>query len=489
MKNKKQIIIFILLLLLSFLFTMSSINISHGLDSYCTMCNGYKNTAFWFLQNGRIFSYMFYNIFGLIKLPYDLLKPLSVIFSNIILTSTILILYNQITKQIKNKSKKMFLIILLFLIYYSPLTPSILTLDESFIINLGILFLTLSSIFILKHKIKNYFISLIFAILGITCYQGLSSYLFITLIILILSNKEYKKNIKLCLYKLFQTLSIYGLSFVVNLIIIKLVSSITKTSISKIGSISIVENLKTILTIHIPKSYKYFFGYINPKYYYALIIITLSISIILIIKNKNKSSNLILLTLLILSCSFGSYIPNIFMNSNSNYIEARMALTIGIIPVIIVMYIFLTFELNKKIIYSLSIISIFILLISFKSIYQNMKIDTKRYYNDMKYISNIANTIEKYEKDNYKKVDTIYYAKDKAVAYYYNFGNATDTNIRIQAIDWALDCAISNKLNRDIDLKNISNEKYQKLFNEKDYNEFSNEQIIFDNNIVYLLVY
>jgi hypothetical protein len=76
----------------------------------------------------------------------------------------------------------------------------------------------------------------------------------------------------------------------------------------------------------------------------------------------------------------------------------------------------------------------------------------------MKYISNIANTIEKYEKDNYKKVDTIYYAKDKTVAYYYNFGNATDTNIRIQAIDWALDCAISNKLNRDIDLKNISNE-------------------------------
>ena len=206
MKSKKQITLFVIIFLFSIIFTFSSMTISHGLDSYCTMCNGYKNTAIWFLQNGRIFSYLFYIIFNIIKLPYNSLRIISVIISNIILSTTIVLMYNQVNNdnKIKNKLHKILLISSIFLIYYTPLTPSILVLDEAFIINLGILFLTISSIFILKKSIKNYLIALLFAILGICCYQGLSSYLFISLFILILSNNEYRNDIKFCIKKIFQ---------------------------------------------------------------------------------------------------------------------------------------------------------------------------------------------------------------------------------------------------------------------------------------------
>ena len=128
MKNKKQIILFISIFLFSIIFTISSITVSHGLDSYCTMCNGYKNTATWFLQNGRIFSYLFYMIFDIIRLPYDSLRIISVITSNIILTINIILIYNQINNnyQMKKKIYKILLIGSIFLIYYTPLTPSIL---------------------------------------------------------------------------------------------------------------------------------------------------------------------------------------------------------------------------------------------------------------------------------------------------------------------------------------------------------------------------
>ena len=491
MKCKNKIILFITILLFSIVFTISSITISHGLDSYCTMCNGYKNTAIWFLQNGRIFSYLFYLFFNIIKLPYDLLRVISVILSNIILTTTIILMYNQIKNncQIKDKLYKILLIVTIFLIYYTPLTPSILVLDEAFIINLGILFLTLSSIFILKNSIKNYLISLLLSILGISCYQGLSAYLFISLFILILSKEEYRNNIKFYIKKTILIISIYGLSFLSNLLIIKIVGAITKKDISKLGALSIIDNIKKIIIEFIPKSFKYFFGYINSKYYYILLLLTLIIAIVCVARNKDKLNNITLFILLVLSCSFASFIPNIFMNSSSNYIEARMALAITIVPVIIIMYIIISFKMEKIIYYLLSSISICILITSFKSIYQNMNIDKQRYQTDIEYINNVVKNIKTYEENNLTYIDTIYYARDNFVEYYYHFGNPTDTNIRIMAIDWALDCAISSSLNRKIEFNKISEEKYNELFKEKNYNDFSKEQLIFDNNILYLLVY
>ena len=279
------------------------------------------------------------------------------------------------------------------------------------------------------------------------------------------------------------------MSFFSNLLIIKLVSYITKKDISKIGNLSIFDNLKKIITEFIPKTFTYFFGYINSKYYYILVLLTIMIAIFYIIKNKNKLNNIILLILLILSCSLTSFIPNIFMNSSSNYIEARMGLTISIIPVIIIIYIIISFEFKKMTFYLLSITTVFIFSISFYSTYQNMNIDQRRYKSDIEYIDNIVKNIKIYEENNSAYINTIYYARDNYVSYYYNFGNPTDTNIRIMAIDWALDCAISSSLNREIEFKKIPEEKYNQLFIEKDYNDFSKEQLVFDNNNLYLLVY
>lgn len=491
MKHKKQILLFVSIFLFSIIFTITSLTISHGLDSYCTMCNGYKNTAIWFLQNGRIFSYLFYMLFDFIKLPYDSLRIISVITSNIILSITILLIYKEIINnyQIKNKFFNLFLIGLIFLIYYSPLMPSILVLDEAFIINLGILFLTLSSITILKNTSKNYLKSLLFAVLGVSCYQGISSYLFISLFIILLSKEEYRKNIKLYLNKFILLISIYGLSNVSNLIIIKIISYITNEKISKIGSISIISNIKKIITVFIPKAYKYFFRYINPLYYYLSITLLLLITIIYIIKNKDKINNLILLILLILSCSLVPFIPNIFLSSSSNYIESRMVLTIGIIPIVIIIYILLSFKINKQILSGLLIISIFLFLISFKSNIQNMNIDKKRYQQDQEYLLQVVNYIKNYEENNSVYIDTIYYARDNDVAYYYPTGFPNDTNIRLLAVDWALDCALSYKLNREINFEKMPDEKRRQLFANLEYDEFSQEQLVIDKNILYLLVY
>lgn len=482
--RKNNILLFLIVFLMGTLITISGLNIVHSLDSYCTMCNGYKETALWFLANGRVFSFIFYYIFGLIKLPYDYLKIVSILLSNIILSICVLIMYNSLKH--KNKYYKLMLLLVIFLIYYSPLSPSILLLDESFIINLGILFLTLSSIYMLRDKKKDKIIAILFSILGVCCYQGLSAYLFITTFILLL-NIDKCINIKDYIKKIIFLVFTYGISFVLNFIFIKIINVFLKINISKVGMFNIFDNIKLIITNFIPKVYKYFFGYINYKYYYLLIIILLIITIINIIKNNNKLFNIVNLIFLLLSCLYSSFIPNLFMSSN--YIEARMVLSVGIIPVVIIIYNLLTFNINKREYIILIVFSLVILMFTGKSIYQNMNIDRHRYQADMKYINNVIITIEEYEEDNDVLIDKIYYARDRDVAYYYYFGFNNDVNIRLMAIDWAMECAISYKLDRKINFSNIATEDYNKYFKDKNYDEFNIEQLVFENDVLYLLVY
>ena len=58
MKNK--ILLFIVIFSVANIFTFPAFTVTHGLDSYCTVYNGYSDTALWFAQNGRVITALFY---------------------------------------------------------------------------------------------------------------------------------------------------------------------------------------------------------------------------------------------------------------------------------------------------------------------------------------------------------------------------------------------------------------------------------------------
>jgi hypothetical protein len=182
------------------------------------------------------------------------------------------------------------------------------------------------------------------------------------------------------------------------------------------------------------------------------------------------------------------FVPNIFMNSSSNYTAARMTLTLMMIPSSLIIYIISLFDINKFK-YILLVLLILLFGFYFYCIKQNTTIDLKRYKQDMKYLQNITERITKYEKESGNKVTTIYYAKDKNVNYYYSFGNANGANIRLVAVNWALECAWQGKTNHKYKFESMSLEKYKEYFDGKDYEEFDKEQLVFDGDTLYLLLY
>ena len=481
---KKKLLIFITIFLIAMIITYAALPISHALDSYCTICHGYKDTAMLFLKNGRVFSYLFYLIFGLIKLPYDHLGIISVILGNLILSYTILKLYLVLNRYLDQDGKyfKYLLLLLIILMYYNPLYISILLLDEAFIIDLGILFVTLASIHFAK---RNNIRSLIFMILGVMCYQGIAIY-FVVISLLFMTIDELKL---LRISKFINLMVIYGLSFLSNLIIIKVVGMILKDSTSKVGSFNIFTNLVKIFTKLLPSSLWRLFGFIDVKRYCILIFILLIIIIVNLIRNRYSRSDFLSLCLLLAGTIFSPFIPNIFMNSEVNYIDARMALTLGCIPIVLLLFIFFNFRLYKKDIYVFGIIIVLILGITTYRTHQNMNIDLRRYHTDIEYMNKLKDDILIVQDIKETKVDTIYFAYDTDHAYYYDFGHSNGANIRLLAVDWAFECAVKAYIDKDINVYKMDDKMYNSLFKDKNYSEFNNDELVYDNNILYLLLY
>jgi len=173
-------------------------------------------------------------IFDFIKIPFDSLSFVSSFFTNIFLALSIVKLYSVFKNNLdlKGSLKQSILIVCLFTLFYNPLFTEVLGFDESFVIALGILLMTLSVCKIYKGGILNHGLSLALMILAISCYQGIAVDIFpILLLLLLFTNK--KITITECLKKIGIALCIYGISYIVNFGIISLVSTILNESLPK----------------------------------------------------------------------------------------------------------------------------------------------------------------------------------------------------------------------------------------------------------------
>ena len=492
MKNK--ILLFLVIFSVANIFTFPAFTVTHNLDSYCTVYNGYTSTAYTFLQSGRLFTALFYMFFDFINLPMDSLGFISALFSNIFLTLAIIKIYNVIKTNIKleNKIYKALLLISTFLLFYNPFMIELYMVDETFVLSLGILFVTMGAYYINKLGLKNILLSILFVVLGIICYQGILGYLFILVILFASTNiiNSDKKDIITFFKKLGFSILAYLISFAVMYLILKIVLLVTGEVTTKLGHIDLIANISHIFVNLIPEVFLNFFGFINKNIYLLFCGTILLILVFLIIKNNYKKTNIMLTVLLLLAAVFGPFIPNIVMSTDSNYTAARMALTIMTIPSILMILIIIRLKFDSKyFVYGLLIIMLIIFAVFARAFIVNTKIDLSRYKNDTKYLNEIYAALNYYQIENDVKIKTVYWAKDTDVAYYYPGGYANGANIRVVAVDWACECAFNVFSNNKYEYKKMSQKKYNEYFKDKNYDGFDENAIVYEGNKAYVLLY
>ena len=147
----------------------------------------------------------------------------------------------------------------------------------------------------------------------------------------------------------------------------------------------------------------------------------------------------------------------------------------------------LSFSNKKKLITYFSIFIFIIQLINSNNITINSKKTRKK---DNYYGNIIKNEILKYEKENNIKINTIEYCTDKNTNYIYkNIRETREPTTRGFSGEWVFENTFNYYIPNH-NFKVIKNQKIHKtIFNSKEWDEFSFEQIKFDKEKVYFCIY
>lgn len=457
----------------------------YATDTYSIIASDWTYAFYHFMSLGRYITAIFWAILmGILNLSFNSSYFISYIIGILCFSISLYKMYKIIRFDMKNK---ILAVITAILIIINIFSLELFMYFEKSILALSILLNVLAIEKLIKFfegNKKSLIYVFIYMLLANSAYQGTVA-LFVSLgVIYIL---KYSKNIKEFIKNNIIVALLYAIPALINLISIKIFFATERLG-SKAGIVNsiidIIQNLPNILiSTH---------GII-PKYlFFIFICLILLVYIIRCIREK-LDVKIILLNILKyayvgLAIIFATVAPQalqneVYMVPRDTYAAASMA---GIF--ILCMSVFNKNENTKiydNILIGISVIFIFIQYINF----QNITIDHYRMnYMDSQIATQIAEEITNYEKETGLKIEKIVCYQDKDPAWQYGGLRVIgDANTRAFYPEWSRVNIIKMKLNRyDIESSQNENQEYVDKFKQESWSYYSNEQLIFDGNVLHL---
>lgn len=480
MKNKKKEkrIIFIIIVISVILFMGTLLPYNYPSDIYNIFILGYKKYAStWFMTSGRLICAAVYYLLDFLNISINngifILKLLSILISSY----TIYLFYNLVLESINSNNKKIKYLILIptLLIFLNYSTYEWFYYTESAIMWLGML----SVVIALKTYFKNtnckYLKIFLLLFFSVNCYQ--STILFYIPALFFLLSLQ-RKDLKYIIKELFYNSLLVLLNLVIGYIIVIIARNYIDFKPYK--SVNLHVNLKTLLfrTLYLV----IFFSGNFPNI--MVLFINIVIMIYLLLESKQQKMKTILPPLLI--WLIGT-VQVLFMIEIINFYLADRIM----ISYVSTMGMFLIYALsvsNKKILFT----SISILLLIIQIVNSNIiSLDSKKTRKeDKSYGKIISKIINDYEKENNIKLKNIEFCYDSnSIGNYEGIRKTYEPTCRAFYGDWIID-NVFNYYCPDHNFSKKYNQKiYKTKFKSKDWDNFSEEQIIFENDTLYFCIY
>ena len=170
---KRNIIIYLVILIFSIIICSQFLQMHYASDTYNIIYHGYlEYPNLYFLKDARIFSTLSLYIADFFNLQISIFVIMMDFIGIIFQCTSVLVVYSIIKNIIRakeNSLKDIMLIICSYLIIFNPMAIEYLLFAESAVMCLSVLFTVLAArFFIIKH---SYIISAILLILAVFCYQ------------------------------------------------------------------------------------------------------------------------------------------------------------------------------------------------------------------------------------------------------------------------------------------------------------------------------
>ena len=458
-------------------------------DTFCLMYRGYfEYPSYYFLLDARIISTLVCYIGGILHLPYNVYLISLDVIGVIFLSLSVFILYKLIIKQldIKSVKNKILILIGIYVIIFNHVAIEYLLYPESGVMCLSILLTAIATKVYVTQTRKKYLKTLLLMILGTLCYQGTINLLpvLVSAIIFLKNKREFDIKITLKVYIL-DMLKI-GIMFIISMLISYAITKIADVIIGDTSSrlrtgrslLNVIEFSKEIITVQFS---------LIPKY---LAIIVMIITSMLLLMYSSKKLQFIHYLLVVIAAYVFTMLPIMAWG----YLMARMAMGIGALMGVSLLFIGTLLEEEKpnkiaKEIFTVLIILYFI----FNSI--NFLRNANQHISANKIDENMAATINtminRYEKETGNTVTKFEYKYDKNTQQY-AIGikpllSLTERKIMVQ---WCIVESMYVYCGKYFEKNKIMpDEIYDKYFNGKELDVFSEDNIVFEGNTMYMYAY
>lgn len=474
--NKKDLIFFIITIVIAIITYNKFISIHYSTDMYNIINKGYINYIISnSLTDGRLFVSIYLFIGNLLKIKPEIYKCAITIIAIIINAISVIKLKNIILKikPAKNLYIETIIYIIAYCIIFNFIEVELLYYIESAAMNMSILLIILAIDIFIKREKYYYFKTTFLCILSVICYQATIP-LFIALIITFSLIKN-KNNYKEILKDLLKGISIMLLAVFTNILIVKITTSILNTSQNRISfNIKIMwENFKYITN-------NIFWIFINQcniyveKMFLSFIIILCILAVYESLKQKeNHTLNILLIVFITIITNFAMHIPSL-----SAYYTARTKYAVGAIIGLIFMYMYTNTKIYDKENFKSNFIVILLIMYLSSNIVVGISITS--YHKEVNKLEKeetyqIKEYIENYEKQNnieIKNIGIISIYNEQEEGYFKEIECKSVITQNALKAKWSAEGIINFYTGRklqQVDLNTEDSIEYLKYFGEEDY--------------------
>lgn len=481
--KRRDLFFGIITLIIVLLFTNGFFVKHYTSDAYNYLIQGFdKYSIDWFLPAGRFVGMIFLFIASKLNLDYFKYIIIMEVISVCVSTISIMVLYKIIISVAQSEEKRMSFLILLasILTLINNASYQFFYYAESAVMWLGILFSLLSIKAVLNNKL---ILSFILLFISVNCYQAVT---FITIPLLIVlgfrkNDFDLKSTVKILVkYGIF-----LGISIMINYLILMVFQKVFN-----------IENFKsTVIDYKFGNLTKALYEIIIPNGNLIIILKTVLVFMFFIFISRLKEQNFKtdeFITFFIYAMTFLSslILSALVIGILNFYFAIRIifsyAAIIGITMIFMILYLRIEKKKYIKIFYCFAF---FILVIDIVNFNYTNKLHQETNRLDFLYGKQIANLIEEYERESGNEIKVIEYCWDKKMTWnYFHTNNKSEEVRRALSGEWCFNNVLNVIMDRKFEKKENNNLR-NNVFKGKNWDEYSDEQVIFDGEKMYYCIY
>ena len=494
--EKKNVILYAIIFAITLLLCQNFLQMHYSSDTYVLYDLGYmKYPSEYFLLDGRLISTAVCYLGGILNLPIPV-YIVAMDFFGIVFLATAIYLINKIFENIIKPEKMITKLMLLagcFILILNQFTLEYLVFPESGVMCLGVLFNVIAVKLMVdnpKHKYLKIFLALLVAVFS---YQGLLN-MFPVLAILvyivkqILDKREYKVKEKEFFIEMIKLAVIVITVLCICMVAIKVGKDLLNSDQDRTVEITDMESFKErgeTVGKYLDEIWNHTM-YMLPSHINTIILL---VTFILMFMLKTKKEIIMQYVLLLIVCLVICIAPMFVFNTGvCGRVNEPITMIWGASLIILLTQTTIIPEGKRtNFIYGL-IITCFMINSIF--IMQNITehIASNRVEENMG--KTIKYALEKYEKESGKKVTKFAYAYDKHPQQYAvgirEIGSLTERKI---ACSWSILQAMNYYCERSFEKVRMPTRVFVEHMIDKDYNEFTEDQLVFEGDTLYFLVY